>query len=181
MNDDLLREILEQLKIQTQLSQESLARLEQAQKEIHERSMKASKKTGQLKHYLIILIAALVILPLLPSLSAIPLAVATILRNEPRGRPESGHPSNLQQSRILLESGQCKEVVIKRDDLEKRFPNDPDTYFILGSAFFDCGELSKAEAMFKKSDSLLPDARNATYLSAIHRRSSTVPDVPVGR
>lgn len=192
MNDDLGRDILEELRKQTASSEEALRitkeMRDETRKRLDESTALVSKTRKESRWTLLAFFAILLAIFAFPMLSSwyFMNADSETLRSELEDEGEIGFPDGYRpgvkkyQATAYAQSAQYEMLDAIEDSLLKAFPQDAEVAQILAKAHFDRGNLDRAQELFGLSEGLLHDDLNTRHLEAIARRKAK-PSVQVGQ
>lgn len=183
MNDDLARDILEELRKQTAANEEALRMNKEMRDETRKRldeSTALLAKTRKESRWtlvgFVVVMLAIFAFPMLSSWYFMNVESETMRAEiEGEGEMASTYRPGVKkyQATAFAQSGQYEMLDAIEDSLLKAFPQDAEVAQILAKAHFDRGNLDRARELFEVSEGLLHDDLNARHLEAIARRRST--------
>lgn len=182
MNDDLARDILEELRKQTASSEEALRitreMREETRKRLDDSTALVSKTRKESRWTLIAFVGLMVAIFALPQVLSW-WQMRTYSQNvqdeleEEEAMAQTFRPGvKKYQATAYAQSGQYEMLDAIEDSLLKAFPQDAEVAQILAKAHFDRGNLDRARGLFEISEGLLHDDLNARHLEAIARRQA---------
>lgn len=182
MNDELARDILEELRKQSASSEEALRitreMRDETRKRLDESTALVSKTRKESRWTLLGFFAILLAIFAFPMVSSwyFMHADSQTVQDEVEGEEAMAGAFRLgvkkYQATAYAESGQWEMLDAIEDSLLKVFPHDAEVAQILAKAHFDRGNLVRARELFEVSESLLHDELNARHLEAISRRQA---------
>ena len=181
MESDVLKEILDQLKLQTAMVQDSMRKNEELSNAAKTRMqknddlIKLQKKEFSFQKVLsialgVILLGSVAYPRIMSWYFQYKIANLSKTSNKPIEERMDDYEVSAVGIRSMFESGDYKKIAEVRDRLFPKHQFNPDIYFYVGASLFNQGNVIDAKPYFEKSDSLFPDLRNEKYLNAIKTR-----------
>lgn len=182
MNDDLGRDILEELRKQTASSEEALRitkeMRDETRKRLDDSTALLSKTRKESRWTLLAFVVVMLAIFAFPMVSSWVFmnADSETMRSEVEGDEDIAiayRPGvKKYQATAYAQSGQYEMLDAIEDSLLKAFPQDAEVAQILAKAHFDRGHLDRAQELFEVSEGLLHDDLNVRHLEAIARRQA---------
>lgn len=183
MNDDLGRDILEELRKQTASSEEALRitreMRDETRKRLDDSTALLSKTRKESRWTLVAFVVAMLAIIALPQVLSWwqMRGYSETMRSEVEGEEALAgafRPGvKKYQATAYAQSGQYEMLDVIEDSLLKAFPQDAEVAQILAKVHFDRGNLDRARGLFEVSEGLLHDDLNVRHLEAIARRQAT--------
>ncbi len=182
MNDDLARDILEELRKQTASNEEALRITREMRDETRKRlddSTSMLQRTRKESRWTLIafvgLMVAIFVLPQVLSwwqMRTYSQSVRDELEEDEAMAGAFRPGVRKYQATAYAQSGQYEMLDAIEDSMLMAFPQDAEVAQILAKAHFDRGNLDRARGLFEISESLLHDDLNVRHLEAIARREA---------
>ena len=183
MNDDLARDILEELRNQTAANEEALRIQKEMRDETRRRLDESAAMVSMARKEARWTLIAFVVL--LAAMFALPHALTwwQMRGHSHEMEADQGVEEILSrayqpsvkkfQAAAYAQSGQYEMLDVLEDSLLRAFPHDAEVAQILAKAHFDRGHLDLARELFEVSEGLLHDDLNVRHLEAIARREAS--------
>ncbi len=181
MDDDILKQILEELKKQTDFSTLSAKRVEEMhekteknigeQKVYQEKLKKSAMMTRNMSFLFVLLVFGYLVYTKIESRSTSERLMEKVAsKTSEADSIYNEYKYQLGYIETQLQSGSYKGIIDNKDEYISRYTYNPDIYYYVGVALFNTGRIADSKQYFVTSDSLLSDPRNQKYLNAINKR-----------